>query len=215
MHRHRKKAMSMANTVAFIFGFAFFSDELMNVVNSMFSKWYIVVPCNCVYLYTVPHYKELEVFIKRDQETGFGFRVLGGEGAEQPVSPSYFSNHITWDFYSWPVFMWFISRSTFCLNSKTSDLSNFIRFTLVPSFPRGRQRRKAVWGPETSSLASMASLWRGNLTNKFWIWWLTQHAMEKCCFQCAGRSFTEVSAADWQAWSVINCRKAFIKGQPV
>ncbi|XP_016085829.1 membrane-associated guanylate kinase, WW and PDZ domain-containing protein 3-like [Sinocyclocheilus grahami] len=34
---------------------------------------------------TVPHYKELDVFIKRDQETGFGFRVLGGEGAEQPV----------------------------------------------------------------------------------------------------------------------------------
>nr|XP_055068689.1 membrane-associated guanylate kinase, WW and PDZ domain-containing protein 3 isoform X3 [Misgurnus anguillicaudatus] len=33
----------------------------------------------------VPHYKELEVFIKRDQETGFGFRVLGGEGADQPV----------------------------------------------------------------------------------------------------------------------------------
>ncbi|XP_051568961.1 membrane-associated guanylate kinase, WW and PDZ domain-containing protein 3-like [Myxocyprinus asiaticus] len=33
----------------------------------------------------VPHYKELDVFIKRDQESGFGFRVLGGEGAEQPV----------------------------------------------------------------------------------------------------------------------------------
>nr|XP_017212193.1 membrane-associated guanylate kinase, WW and PDZ domain-containing protein 3 isoform X1 [Danio rerio]XP_021327516.1 membrane-associated guanylate kinase, WW and PDZ domain-containing protein 3 isoform X1 [Danio rerio] len=33
----------------------------------------------------VPQYKELDVFIKRDQETGFGFRVLGGEGAEQPV----------------------------------------------------------------------------------------------------------------------------------
>ncbi|XP_056606175.1 membrane-associated guanylate kinase, WW and PDZ domain-containing protein 3 isoform X2 [Triplophysa dalaica] len=32
-----------------------------------------------------PHHKELEVFIKRDQDTGFGFRVLGGEGAEQPV----------------------------------------------------------------------------------------------------------------------------------
>ncbi|KAK2889507.1 hypothetical protein Q8A67_014882 [Cirrhinus molitorella] len=33
----------------------------------------------------VPLYKELDVFIKRDQETGFGFRVLGGEGADQPV----------------------------------------------------------------------------------------------------------------------------------
>uniref|UniRef100_A0A8C2K233 Membrane-associated guanylate kinase, WW and PDZ domain-containing protein 3 n=1 Tax=Cyprinus carpio TaxID=7962 RepID=A0A8C2K233_CYPCA len=33
----------------------------------------------------VPHYKELDVFIKREQETGFGFRVLGGEGTEQPV----------------------------------------------------------------------------------------------------------------------------------
>ncbi len=81
-------------------------------------------------------------------------------------------------------------------------MSNFIRFTLVASFPRGRQRRKAVWGPETSSLASMASLWRGDLTNKFWIWWLTQHATEKCCFQCAGRSFTEVSTADWQALDI-------------
>uniref|UniRef100_A0A8C1G8X6 Membrane-associated guanylate kinase, WW and PDZ domain-containing protein 1 n=1 Tax=Cyprinus carpio TaxID=7962 RepID=A0A8C1G8X6_CYPCA len=34
---------------------------------------------------SVPHYKELDVFIKREQETGFGFRVLGGEGTEQPV----------------------------------------------------------------------------------------------------------------------------------
>ncbi|XP_066520229.1 membrane-associated guanylate kinase, WW and PDZ domain-containing protein 3 isoform X2 [Hoplias malabaricus] len=34
---------------------------------------------------TQPLYKELDVFIKRDQETGFGFRVLGGEGPEQPV----------------------------------------------------------------------------------------------------------------------------------
>uniref|UniRef100_A0A8C7RFM9 Membrane-associated guanylate kinase, WW and PDZ domain-containing protein 3 n=1 Tax=Oncorhynchus mykiss TaxID=8022 RepID=A0A8C7RFM9_ONCMY len=32
-----------------------------------------------------PHTKDLDVFIKRDQETGFGFRVLGGEGPEQPV----------------------------------------------------------------------------------------------------------------------------------
>lgn len=29
--------------------------------------------------------KELDVFIKRNQETGFGFRVLGGEGPDQPV----------------------------------------------------------------------------------------------------------------------------------
>uniref|UniRef100_A0A8C2DZG1 Membrane-associated guanylate kinase, WW and PDZ domain-containing protein 3 n=1 Tax=Cyprinus carpio TaxID=7962 RepID=A0A8C2DZG1_CYPCA len=65
--------------------FYFCFDELMNVVNSMFSKLYIVLPCNSVYFYTVPLYKELDVFIKRDQETGFGFRVLGGEGAEQPV----------------------------------------------------------------------------------------------------------------------------------
>ncbi|KAM9535002.1 membrane-associated guanylate kinase, WW and PDZ domain-containing protein 3-like isoform 1-T1 [Salvelinus alpinus] len=33
-----------------------------------------------------PHTKDLDVFIMRDQETGFGFRVLGGEGPEQPVS---------------------------------------------------------------------------------------------------------------------------------
>ncbi|XP_066527751.1 membrane-associated guanylate kinase, WW and PDZ domain-containing protein 3a [Hoplias malabaricus] len=29
--------------------------------------------------------KELDVFIKRHQESGFGFRVLGGEGPDQPV----------------------------------------------------------------------------------------------------------------------------------
>ncbi|XP_035380325.1 membrane-associated guanylate kinase, WW and PDZ domain-containing protein 3 [Electrophorus electricus] len=34
---------------------------------------------------TLAQYKELDVFIKRDQETGFGFRVLGGERPEQPV----------------------------------------------------------------------------------------------------------------------------------
>ncbi|XP_062329761.1 membrane-associated guanylate kinase, WW and PDZ domain-containing protein 3 isoform X2 [Osmerus eperlanus] len=32
-----------------------------------------------------PFTRDLDVFIKRDQETGFGFRVLGGEGPEQPV----------------------------------------------------------------------------------------------------------------------------------
>ncbi|XP_051947430.1 membrane-associated guanylate kinase, WW and PDZ domain-containing protein 3-like isoform X1 [Xyrauchen texanus] len=32
-----------------------------------------------------PNTKELDVFIKRNQETGFGFRVLGGEGPDQPV----------------------------------------------------------------------------------------------------------------------------------
>ena len=33
--------------------------------------------------------KELDVFIKRNQESGFGFRVLGGEGPDQPVSSKY------------------------------------------------------------------------------------------------------------------------------
>ncbi|XP_055079318.1 membrane-associated guanylate kinase, WW and PDZ domain-containing protein 3a isoform X1 [Periophthalmus magnuspinnatus] len=32
-----------------------------------------------------PNTKDLDVFIKRNQESGFGFRVLGGEGPEQPV----------------------------------------------------------------------------------------------------------------------------------
>ncbi|XP_061908747.1 membrane-associated guanylate kinase, WW and PDZ domain-containing protein 3a isoform X2 [Entelurus aequoreus] len=38
--------------------------------------------------------KNLDVFIKRNQESGFGFRVLGGEGPDQPVSsiPLHFSN---------------------------------------------------------------------------------------------------------------------------
>ncbi|KAF7653976.1 hypothetical protein LDENG_00076270 [Lucifuga dentata] len=31
-----------------------------------------------------PHAKDIDVFLKRDIETGFGFRVLGGEGPEQP-----------------------------------------------------------------------------------------------------------------------------------
>lgn len=33
-----------------------------------------------------PHTKDIDVFLKRDIETGFGFRVLGGEGPQQPVS---------------------------------------------------------------------------------------------------------------------------------
>ncbi|KAK5610700.1 Membrane-associated guanylate kinase, WW and PDZ domain-containing protein 3 [Crenichthys baileyi] len=32
-----------------------------------------------------PNIKDLDVFIKRNQESGFGFRVLGGEGPDQPV----------------------------------------------------------------------------------------------------------------------------------
>ncbi|XP_059188405.1 membrane-associated guanylate kinase, WW and PDZ domain-containing protein 3a isoform X2 [Centropristis striata] len=32
-----------------------------------------------------PNTKDLDVYIKRNQESGFGFRVLGGEGPEQPV----------------------------------------------------------------------------------------------------------------------------------
>lgn len=35
---------------------------------------------------TEPHAKDIDVFLKRDIETGFGFRVLGGEGPQQPVS---------------------------------------------------------------------------------------------------------------------------------
>lgn len=42
----------------------------------------------------VPQYKELDVFIKRDQETGFGFRVLGGEGPEQPVNNFFLIFHL-------------------------------------------------------------------------------------------------------------------------
>lgn len=125
-----------------------FCVELMNVV---YSNLFIIPPCKSVNCYAVPHSKELDVFIKRDQDTGFGFRVLGGEGSEQPVSPSYFCNHITKYLYTWTVFMWFISRSTLCLSSKMSYPFNFIRSTSVPSFPRGRRRRKAVWGPEMSS----------------------------------------------------------------
>uniref|UniRef100_A0A8C4Z7J5 Membrane associated guanylate kinase, WW and PDZ domain containing 3b n=1 Tax=Gadus morhua TaxID=8049 RepID=A0A8C4Z7J5_GADMO len=32
-----------------------------------------------------PHTQDIDVFLKRDIETGFGFRVLGGEAPEQPV----------------------------------------------------------------------------------------------------------------------------------
>lgn len=82
--------------------FLIFCVELMNVV---YSNLFIIPPCKFVYCYAVPHSKELDVFIKRDQDTGFGFRVLGGEGSEQPVSPSYFCNHITKYLYTWSVFM--------------------------------------------------------------------------------------------------------------
>ncbi|XP_068171319.1 membrane-associated guanylate kinase, WW and PDZ domain-containing protein 3 isoform X1 [Antennarius striatus] len=38
-----------------------------------------------------PHAKDIDVFLKRDIETGFGFRVLGGEGPQQPnVFPQVF-----------------------------------------------------------------------------------------------------------------------------
>lgn len=36
-------------------------------------------------LSAAPNTKELDVYIKRNQESGFGFRVLGGEGPDQPV----------------------------------------------------------------------------------------------------------------------------------
>ncbi|KAM8755725.1 membrane-associated guanylate kinase, WW and PDZ domain-containing protein 3a isoform 1-T1 [Acanthopagrus schlegelii] len=35
-----------------------------------------------------PNTKDLDVYIKRNQESGFGFRVLGGEGPDQPVGSS-------------------------------------------------------------------------------------------------------------------------------
>lgn len=39
-------------------------------------------------LSAAPNTKELDVYIKRNQESGFGFRVLGGEGPDQPVRNS-------------------------------------------------------------------------------------------------------------------------------
>lgn len=35
-----------------------------------------------------PNTRDLDVYIKRNQESGFGFRVLGGEGPDQPVGNS-------------------------------------------------------------------------------------------------------------------------------
>lgn len=43
---------------------------------------------NALMLSPAPNTKDLDVFIKRNQETGFGFRVLGGEGPDQPVGTS-------------------------------------------------------------------------------------------------------------------------------
>uniref|UniRef100_A0AAZ3SHT7 Membrane-associated guanylate kinase, WW and PDZ domain-containing protein 3 n=1 Tax=Oncorhynchus tshawytscha TaxID=74940 RepID=A0AAZ3SHT7_ONCTS len=40
---------------------------------------------SCEVSKTSPNTKDLDVFIKRNQESGFGFRVLGGEGPDQPV----------------------------------------------------------------------------------------------------------------------------------
>lgn len=39
-------------------------------------------------LFAAPNTKDLDVYIKRNQESGFGFRVLGGEGPDQPVGSS-------------------------------------------------------------------------------------------------------------------------------
>lgn len=46
-------------------------------------SYIIVMGC---YSSAEPHTKDIDVFLKRDIETGFGFRVLGGEGPQQPVS---------------------------------------------------------------------------------------------------------------------------------
>lgn len=39
-------------------------------------------------LSAAPNTKDLDVYIRRNQESGFGFRVLGGEGPDQPVGSS-------------------------------------------------------------------------------------------------------------------------------
>lgn len=52
-------------------------------------EWFsevVVEPETVIPLSTEPHTKDIDVFLKRDIETGFGFRVLGGEGPQQPVS---------------------------------------------------------------------------------------------------------------------------------
>lgn len=51
------------------------------------ATWALYIPVtNACDSSTEPHTKDIDVFLKRDIETGFGFRVLGGEGPQQPVS---------------------------------------------------------------------------------------------------------------------------------
>lgn len=48
--------------------------------------WLFVLLIDFKYLVSAaPNTKDLDVYIKRNHESGFGFRVLGGEGPDQPV----------------------------------------------------------------------------------------------------------------------------------
>ena len=64
-------------------------DLFSGVVFNLAFAWKPWTPRSIVKEYdssAEPHTKDIDVFLKRDIETGFGFRVLGGEGPQQPVS---------------------------------------------------------------------------------------------------------------------------------
>lgn len=71
--RRRGGDINVNSLFFFFFSYAILCCPFLNV------RWI------CTYS-TEPHTKDIDVFLKRDIETGFGFRVLGGEGPQQPVS---------------------------------------------------------------------------------------------------------------------------------
>lgn len=52
----------------------------------------IIIKGYFIYVPTGPDYKELDVHLRR-QESGFGFRILGGDEPGQPVSSLHLTVH--------------------------------------------------------------------------------------------------------------------------
>lgn len=53
------------------------------------------------YFVLAPNTRDLDVFLRK-QESGFGFRVLGGDGPDQPVSETVYSYlHVILQYYHW------------------------------------------------------------------------------------------------------------------
>lgn len=62
------------------------TNSQLRSIQSRRCAWTWTISYDLLLSSTEPHTKDIDIFLKRDIETGFGFRVLGGEGPQQPVS---------------------------------------------------------------------------------------------------------------------------------